>query len=431
MADEYGDLDLLKLMGTRESFDKYYQFILEAAVLEETWHILQGMREYYSTHPASTEVEWTGFRTTYMVKAAAGLGPVRAGMQAAIIDAVISDPAPSEKMDEIVEYFVSMYHATRVRSHVDKIIGGKNEPLEDVRAILKEYEDDKALVSSSSLSDVLTFSDLPGVYDKIYRAGGLEWRLEDLNVSIGPLHGGDQVCITACPNVGKTRFITNEITHMVTQLPEEDRRILFVNNEETKEAIWNAIYCSYFGVDDDTVLKNVAKYEEKWDKEVGKESIAVYQNSSATTADIERVIKAYRPKMVVFNQLYKVRLPGKHAKATEAEQYRLTYQFGRNMADKYDLVSMPAHQAGALAAGEKWVTQEMMYGSKTGVAGECDVIIGIGKVYDPVLKEQRYLNIARNKLPSGPRTIPALREDSHFEVKFKGAKGRYETIEYK
>jgi len=430
MATEYGDLDLLKLMGTRESFDKYNHFILEAAVLEETWHLLEGMREYYSSHPAATEVEWSGFRTHYMVKAATALGPVRGGMHAAIIDAIISDPEPSPKADELIEYFVGLHHATKIRNHVDKIIGGKNVPLDEVHTILEEFDKDVALVSDSSLEDVLSFSDMEAVYDKIYRAGGLEWRLEDLNVSIGPLHGGDQVCVTACPNVGKTRFITNEITHFVTQLDPDDRRILFVNNEESKEAIWNAIYCSYFNVTDDDVLKNVAKYEEKWNKDVGEKAIAVYQNSSATTADIERVIKAFRPKVVVFNQLYKVRLPGRHAKATDAEQYRLTYQFGRNMADKYDLVSMPAHQAGALAAGEKWVTQEMMYGSKTGVAGECDVIIGIGKVYDPMLKSQRYINVARNKLPSGPRTVPALREDSHFEVKFRGAKGRYETIEY-
>lgn len=430
MTEEFGDLDLLKLLATREAFDKYHHFITEASVLEETWLIIEGLREYYSVHPVVTDLDWLTFRSHYMIKAATRLGPVRGSMHAAIIDAIISDPKPSPKADELIEYFVSLHHATRVRAHADKILGGKNVPLNDIAPMLDEYEKDVALVSSTSLEDVLCFSDMEAVYEKIYRAGGLEWRLEDLNVSVGPLHGGDQVCITACPNVGKTRLITSELTHWVTQLPEEDRRILFVNNEETKEAVWNAIYCSYFNVTDDDVLKNVAKYEEKWNKEVGKQAVAVYQNSSATTADIERVIKAYRPKVVVFNQLYKVRLPGRHNKATEAEQYRLTYQFGRNMADKYDLISVPAHQAGALAAGEKWVTQEMMYGSKTGVAGECDVIIGIGKVYDPLLKEQRYINIARNKLPSGPRTVPSLREDSHFEVKFKAAKGRYETIEY-
>jgi hypothetical protein len=54
----FSDLDVLKLVQTREAFDKYYSFILEKAVLEETWLILEGIRGYYSCHPASTEIDW-------------------------------------------------------------------------------------------------------------------------------------------------------------------------------------------------------------------------------------------------------------------------------------------------------------------------------------------------------------------------------------
>lgn len=427
----YSDLDILKLFQKRENYENYQSFVLEKAVLEETWLILEGIREYYSAHPASMSIDWHSFRTSFLVTMASKLGPVRTAHLAAIIDAIISDPAVSKDADELILYFVDMFHAVRVREHVDKLIGGSHTTrLDEIERILDQHEKDRALVKKEDLSDVLVFSDMKGTYERIYRKGGLEWRLEDLNVSVGPLRPGDMVAVTACPNVGKTRFITNEITHFVTQLPLEDRRILFVNNEETATAIWNAIYCSYFGKNDDDVLKNVAKYEEKWDKEVGKDSIAVYHNTTASTREIERVIKAYKPKIVVYNQLYKVHLLGRQ-NGTDAEQYRLRYNFGRVMADKYQHVAITAHQAGALAAGEKWVTQEQMYGGKTGIPGECDVIIGIGKTYDPLEKEHRFINIARNKLPSGPRTIPDLREDSHFIVKFKAGQGRYETIEYR
>jgi hypothetical protein len=73
----------------------------------------------------------------------------------------------------------------------------------------------------------------------------------------------------------------------------------------------------------------------------------------------------------------------------------------------------------------------MLYGSKTGIAGECDVIINIGKTYVEAEKSIRYISIARNKLPSGPRTKPELREDSHFTVQFDAARSRYATIEFK
>lgn len=430
MASEFGDLDLIKLFADREQFDKFFTFVERRAVLEESWHILEGIQEYYSSHPAATEIDWSRFRTTFLGTRATKLGPVMTGTLATILDTIIANPDPTEEQDELVRYFIKVYHATQIREVVDGIIAGRNLDLDAVRLGVERYESDAATVSMESLEEILSFADMEATYDRLYRSGGLEWRLEDLNVSVGPPHPGDLICVTACPNVGKTRFITSEITHMVTQYATEDRRILFINNEETADAVWNAIYCSYFGKTDDDVAKNVAKYKEKWDKEVGEKAIAVMHDPNASTRDIERMIKAYDPKLVVYNQLYKVRLLGKKV-GTEAEEYRLRYNFARIMADRYSHIAIAAHQAGALAAGEKWVTQEQMYGGKTGIPGECDVIIGIGKTYDPTAKKQRYLNIARNKLPSGPRTRPELREDSHFEVKFEAAKGRYETLEFK
>lgn len=429
-TEEYGDLDLLKLFATRDAWEKYRHFVEPKAVLEETWMILKGVDEYYSSHPASTELDWPTFRSTYMLKAATSLGTHQAGILADIIDAIISNPKPGEKQEELIEFFVDMHYAAMMREHVDKILMGKDVGLDEVETLLVKHAKEKASVSALDMDAWLMPSDFKGTYDRIFRSGGLEWRLEDLNVSVGPLRGGDLVCVTACPNVGKTRFVTSEITHMLGQLKPEDRRILIVNNEETADAIWNAVYSSYFNKTDDEILKDQAKYEAKWAAEVDPNAIRILQDAAATPADIERAIKAYRPKVVVFNQLYKVP-PHKNSKATEAEQYRQNYQFARGMADKYKTVCIAVHQAGAAAAGEKWLTQEQMYGSKTGVAGECDVIIGIGKVYDASFSDHRFLSIIRNKLPSGPRTRPDLREESHFEVKFKAGKGRYETIEYK
>ncbi len=427
----YSDLDLVKLFINKETFEKYHHFITKEAVLEETWMLLDGIRDYYADHPASEEIVWSSFRAWFLLKNSSKLGPVRTSTLAGIIDGVAASPDPSEDADELIEFFVSLYYASKLKEHGDAVLmGRKGADIADAQELIDKYLEDKAAVKHENLEDFLDFSDMESVYDKIYRTGGLEWRLEDLNVSVGPVRDGDLICITACPNVGKTRMITSEITHMVKQLPEEDRRILFFNNEETKEAVWNAIYCSYFNKTDDEVSKDVKKYEEQWNKEVGKESVAVLHRPAGNVKDIERAIKAFNPKIVVYNQLYKVHLFGHH-KATEAEQYRLRYNFARVMADKYQHVAIAAHQAGAIAAGEKRVTQEMMYGGKTGIPGECDVIIGIGKTYDPADKPYRYLYIARNKLPSGPRTNPVLREDSEFKVKFEAARGRYVTTEFK
>jgi len=46
---------------------------------------------------------------------------------------------------------------------------------------------------------------------------GLEWRLEELNLSLGPVNKGDLVLVAARPEVGKTTFLTSEISYMLSQ----------------------------------------------------------------------------------------------------------------------------------------------------------------------------------------------------------------------
>ena len=243
------------------------------------------------------------------------------------------------------------------------------------------------------------------------------------------MNAGDLVCVVATPNVGKTRFLASELTYMAKQLDMEDRRILIFNNEESSNAIYNAIYSAALNRTDKEILSDVPKNVVRYDKAVGTDSIKVVQDAGIATWEAEKIIKQWKPTIVAYNQLYKFRGRGKTA--TEAEQYRQRYQWAREAADKHGHAAIAVHQAGALAAGEKWITQEMLYGSKTGIAGECDVIIGIGKTYVEAEKGLRFVSIARNKLPSGPRTKPELREDSHFQVKFDAARSRYESIEFK
>jgi replicative DNA helicase len=429
MTKEYGDLDLLRLLDTREAWEKYRSFVVKEALLQETWILVEALDQYYTNHPITTEVDWNTFRLSFLTTHAAKLGSSKTGHIAAIIDALIAAPAHTEATQVIAAFYVKMNHATRIRETVDQVIAGKDLDLEgEIETSLRELNREAGLVSTTNVGDVFAENDMAIVMEKLSRTDGLEWRLEDLNRSVGPIKGGDLVCVAATPNVGKTRFIASEVTYFANQLKEEDRRILIFNNEETAEAINVALYSAALDLSDVDIRRDVPRNAVRYDKAVGKDSIRIVQCSGWGTWEAEKVIKQWEPTIVVYNQLYKFRGGGRNA--TEAEQFRQRFQWSREVASKYDVASIAVHQAGALAAGEKWLTQEMLYGSKTGIAGECDVIIGIGKTYVEAEKNLRYISIARNKLPSGPRTMPEHREDSHFTVKFDAARSRYDTIEF-
>jgi hypothetical protein len=430
MTEEYGDLDLLRLLDTRDAWEKYRSFVVREALLNETWMLVEALDDYYTVHPVATELDWTTFRVSFLTTRAAKLGAAKTGHLAAIIDALIAAPKHTAGTDVIAAFYVKMHRATSMRGTVDEVIAGRDIDLallmqSDLDALVRET----SMVTSGAIGSVFAINDMATVMDKLSRTDGLEWRLEDLNRSVGPIKGGDLVCIAATPNVGKTRMLASELTYMAKQLPLEERRILIFNNEETSEAINVALYSAALNMSDSTIKLDVPRNAIRYDKAVGKDSIRIVQCSGWGTGEAEKVIKQYRPKIVAYNQLYKFR--GGSKKATEAEQFRQRFDWARECASKYDVASIATHQAGALAAGEKWITQEMLYGSKTGIAGECDVVINIGKTYAAAEKGLRYITVARNKLPSGPRTMPEHREDSHFTVDFDAARSRYATIEFK
>ena len=428
---EYGDLDLLRLFDTRDAWEKYRGFVVKEALLSETWILVEAIDAYYTVHPVATELEWTTFRVSFLTTHAAKLGAAKTGHIAAIIDALIAAPAHTAGTDVIAAFYVKMHHATQIRETVDSVIAGRDINLEeDVQASLDALSREASIVGGTDLKDVFAEDDMELVMAKLCRKDGLEWRLEDLNKSVGPIKGGDLVCIAATPNVGKTRMLASELTHFAPQLDIEDRRILVFNNEESSAAINVALYSAALGKTQEAIESDVPRNKKRYEGVLGTPlPIKIVQCSGWSTWEAEKIIKQWKPTIVAYNQLYKFRGGGKQA--TEAEQFRQRFQWARECASKYDHAAIAIHQAGALAAGEKWLTQEMLYGSKTGIAGECDVIIGIGKTYVEAEKHLRFVSICRNKLPSGPRTKPELREDSHFMVDFNAARSRYETIEFK
>ena len=80
---------------------------------------------------------------------------------------------------------------------------------------------------------------------------------------------------------------------------------------------------------------------------------------------------------------------------------RLTELYGqaRSIAKRYDCVFMGFNQLSADAEGRTSLDYGMMSGSKTGKAGEADVIIGIGKTGTSEEENTtRHICISKNKL---------------------------------
>ena len=83
-------------------------------------------------------------------------------------------------------------------------------------------------------------------------------------------------------------------------------------------------------------------------------------------------------------------------------------------------------QADGSAEGQRWLNQSQLYGSKTGVQGEIDVLLMIGKTEEPGHEEQRFIHVAKNKKPTTGRMDPRVKHGK-FIVDFDEERGRYNT----
>jgi hypothetical protein len=139
-------------------------------------------------------------------------------------------------------------------------------------------------------------------------------------------------------------------------------------------------------------------------------------------------MKKYNPAIAVINVMHK--LKGFDRIKSDVERLGKLYSWAREKAKEYDCVFMLIAQADATAEGQEWIYQHQIYGSKTEVQGEADVIITIGKVHDGKYKDTRYIHVPKNKMPPGPRTDTSMKHGYH-EVAFDGDTGVFKSKVYK
>jgi len=113
--------------------------------------------------------------------------------------------------------------------------------------------------------------------------------------------------------------------------------------------------------------------------------------------------KKSQPDVVILDQVDKLSLMNGKFNATH-EKLKALYVRTRELAKTADCLVINISQASVDADGRNKITYDMLDGSKTGKAGEADIIIGIGK--DDFLVDEnadprnqlRYITVSKNKI---------------------------------
>lgn len=408
-------IELLKVISNKSSYEKYIKYISQCITSDEYTTILKDIEEYYKIEE---EIDWTKFAAWFKLVR----HPTINKEKAEIYDDIFSKAEActlSKTTETIVAEFNTKEYAAQIADNALTIAesGGR---LDRVGELFTEWEKEYQLINSPTSIEGVTDLDELVISLTTTPADGIEWHLECLNVSLGPIFKGTFGVVGGAVETGKTTFLTGLCATALKQLPD-DKDVVYFLNEEGDHGVTIRVAVALLNAKVDDIKKNPSHYTSDWNKY--KHRFKIVHKPGMTKHDIESYLKNYTPGLIVVDQLWKVGgFGGKKTNTTDAMQ--MAFQWGRELSKQY-APTVATHQADGTAQHEKWISLDQLYYSKVGVQGELDYAILIGKSDDPSEAHERYINIPKNKLPGGARS-DAKERHGKWIVEFDSLYPKYE-----
>jgi replicative DNA helicase len=383
------------------------------------------MEDWYASTSLDT-IAWDNYRAWFLTVKHVPYKADKVAIFNKIFDALEAASKPAESdVKNIIEAFIERDYATKIADHTLRIAEGEDLPLEEVGDLLTHWEKESGKIDE--LESKIVEGDFEELIASTLLGTGFDWRLPDLNKSVGPLRKGDFIIIGATPETGKTTALASEASFMAEQM-KDDEVVLWINNEEGSDKVRLRCIQAALGWTNAKMLADPKlTYQTYLDLMGGVDRLKIVRAEEMDVHMIDAMFKKYNPGLIIMDQLWKV--PGftREAGANEVMRQALLFNKGREWAKKYcPLITV--HQADGSAVGQKYLDMSQLYMSRIAIQGEADAIIMIGKSNDPADADNaRYLHIPKNKLSGGPLSEASYRHGK-FELLIEPEIARYRSF---
>lgn len=412
------DIDLLTIVSSKDNYSRFKDHVKKHNVSSITKDIFDSIGAYWDNYPERSHINLDEFKTFYYIVRGKKIKDTTATESA--FTALEKSMAEPERpiVKDILAKLIQNDYATQIYDVCLKVgIGGEGD-LTSIDGLMQQYK--KEVGSAVDKSEVFVSPSLSYI-SKVVGREGLNWRLKELNISLGPLRTGDFIIVAARPETGKTTFVASEAAHMMSQL-KEDEHVIWINNEESSNKVMMRVIQAYHGVTSMDLLKDPESYEELFIANGGDRFLVLDDDSGIRTVNkIATLFSEFKPGLIIFDQLDKVH--GFNTEARDDLRIGRLYEWARDIAKEYCPV-IAISQVDGTGEGEKWIQMNQLRGSKTDKIGEADAIITIGKSNEPGMDLQRFIHIPKNKLFGSTETLEAHRHGC-FEVDIYPSIARY------
>ena len=302
----------------------------------------------------------------------------------------------SEQMSEtgeleydVVKNFWVRDRARQIGEKAIAIFTGESEHFGELKTLIDMVEDGR-------MSDKTTYSELDkGLSQLLVEEVGdpdfpFRWNL--LRDNIPGLDRGNLGILFARPEVGKTTFCA----FLAANYIRNKQKVVYWANEEPAEKIKLRIIQSFFEMTKEEMNMAGDELDRRYLEEV--DPYLVVMDSVGTSMDeLNDYAQLNEPDVMFCDQLDKFRVSGEFNRGDE--RLKETYVLAREIAKRNKLLVWSVSQASYEAHDRQFIDYSMLDGSRTGKAGEADIIIGIGKTGTSEEENTvRHICISKNKL---------------------------------
>lgn len=400
------ELTTLRMFKKREVYQRLHRSVPPRAMDQRTAVILADFGRYFAEHESVQTIRAEPF-TLWFKLVHPKLGDEDIRIYAALFKQFDADNEPAVEAG-IMGRLVAADSAARIAETLEKWNEGGDFDL--LTAVQKHTQDFELAIQrkGNSLQELTPIEDILAAEENEV---GLRFRLTCMNDAVKPLRGGDFLVLAARPDAGKTTAVASEVTYMAPQVdklyPGEGRSIIWLCNEGPTRQIVYRTFQAAGGWLDEQMFKLAKIKDERYGnklradyvKAIGGRAgvLRVFPIHDKWSYEVEDIIKAHKPALVVFDMIDNVKFGGELANlGSRTDQVLETmYQWARLLGVKYDTAIIATSQMSADAENVMWPSQSMLKDSKTGKQGAADVIVMMGRVNDN--PNSRYLSTPKNK----------------------------------
>ena len=313
----------------------------------------------------------------------------RNGVQELIHQLDAGTPDNIELHMELVNNFWLRDRARVIGEKAIEIFTGESEEFGELKRMIESVEDGR-------MSDKTTYeienSSLDELLDEQSGEPDFPFEFNLIAEEVQGLDRGNLGIIFARPEVGKTTFCC----FLAASYVRAGNKVVYFSNEEPAKKIKLRLIQSYFEVTREELNNNRDKYVPLYEEKVAP-FFTIMSSVGTSVEEINEYAKLNKPDVMFCDQLDKFRISGEYNRGDE--KLKEIYVNGREIAKRNNLLFWAVSQASNDAHDRQFIDYAMMDNSKTGKAGEADIIIGIGKTGSSEIENTvRHICISKNKI---------------------------------